>query len=186
MAKIKTIFACSECGGISPKWLGQCPHCHAWNTLEESRDTGASFQAEQHRYAPLATASPLRSLSDVEALELPRMSTGIPEFDRVLGGGLVAGAPVNMSGVRIGSVEDISLSADGRRVSIQCRIEKPVTIAARVAVEPSEQMERVEIRRLDRSEQFGMIASREAWKDAGSSLRVDKAFIAAKAAIGSA
>ena len=82
MAKIKTIFACSECGGISPKWLGQCPHCHAWNTLEESRDTGVSSQAEQHRYAPLATASPLRSLSDVEALELPRMSTGIPEFDR--------------------------------------------------------------------------------------------------------
>ena len=98
MAKIKTIFACSECGGISPKWLGQCPHCHAWNTLEESRDTGASSQAEQHRYAPLATASPLRSLSDVEALELPRMSTGIPEFDRVLGGGLVAGAVVLIGG----------------------------------------------------------------------------------------
>lgn len=98
MAKIKTIFACSECGGVSPKWLGQCPHCHAWNTLEESRDTIASSQAEQHRYAPLATASPLRSLSDVEALELPRMSTGIPEFDRVLGGGLVAGAVVLIGG----------------------------------------------------------------------------------------
>mgnify|MGYP006155092353 CR=1 FL=1 len=49
----------------------------------------------------------------------------------------------------------------------------PVTFAARVAVEPSEQMERVELRRLDRSEQFGLIASREAWKDAGSP-EVDK------------
>ena len=38
MAKIKTIFTCTECGGVSPKWLGQCPHCNAWNTLEESRE----------------------------------------------------------------------------------------------------------------------------------------------------
>jgi len=98
MAKIKTIFTCSECGGVSPKWLGQCPHCQAWNTLEESRDHGLAAQAEQHRYAPLAASTALRSLSDVEALELPRISTGIPEFDRVLGGGLVAGAVVLIGG----------------------------------------------------------------------------------------
>ena len=98
MAKIKTIFTCSECGGISPKWLGQCPHCQAWNTLEESRDSGFAAQAEQHRYAPLVASSALRSLSDVEALELPRISTGIAEFDRVLGGGLVAGAVVLIGG----------------------------------------------------------------------------------------
>ncbi len=98
MAKIKTIFTCSECGGISPKWLGQCPHCQAWNTLEESRDTGLAAQAEQHRYAPLTASTALRSLADVEALELPRISTGIAEFDRVLGGGLVAGAVVLIGG----------------------------------------------------------------------------------------
>lgn len=98
MAKIKTIFTCSECGGVSPKWLGQCPHCQAWNTLEESRDHGLAAQAEQHRYAPLAASTALRSLSAVEALELPRISTGIPEFDRVLGGGLVAGAVVLIGG----------------------------------------------------------------------------------------
>lgn len=98
MAKIKTIYTCSECGGISPKWLGQCPHCQAWNTLEESRDNALAIQAEQHRYAPLAASTALRSLADVEALELPRISTGIPEFDRVLGGGLVAGAVVLIGG----------------------------------------------------------------------------------------
>lgn len=97
MAKVKTLFACSECGGTTPKWLGQCPHCHAWNTLEESRDTQGTAQAE-HRYAPLTHSSPLRSLSDVEALELPRIPTGITEFDRVLGGGLVAGAVVLIGG----------------------------------------------------------------------------------------
>ena len=97
MAKVKTLFACSECGGISPKWTGQCQHCHAWNTLEESRDPVVTGQSE-HRYAPLATSSPVRSLSDVEALELPRISTGISEFDRVLGGGLVAGAVVLIGG----------------------------------------------------------------------------------------
>ncbi len=97
MAKVKTIFTCAECGGTSPKWLGQCSHCNAWNSLEESRDTGAGAHSE-HRYAPLTTSTPLRSLADVEALELPRISTGIAEFDRVLGGGLVAGAVVLIGG----------------------------------------------------------------------------------------
>ena len=82
---------------MSPKWLGQCPHCNVWNTLEESRETGVAAHAE-HRYAPLTASAPLRSLSDVEALELPRISTGIVEFDRVLGGGLVAGAVVLIGG----------------------------------------------------------------------------------------
>ena len=97
MAKIKTLFACSECGGISPKWQGQCSHCNAWNTLEEQRESATPAHAE-HRYAPLTASSALRSLSDVEALELPRISTGIAEFDRVLGGGLVAGAVVLIGG----------------------------------------------------------------------------------------
>ncbi|HBI82261.1 DNA repair protein RadA [Orrella sp. NBD-18] len=97
MAKVKTLFVCSDCGGTTPKWLGQCPHCQAWNTLEESRETHTASQSE-HRYAPLAQSGALRSLSDVEALELPRMPTGITEFDRVLGGGLVAGAVVLIGG----------------------------------------------------------------------------------------
>jgi len=97
MAKIKTLFSCAQCGGTSPKWLGQCPHCDAWNSLEETRDTSSAGSAE-HRYAPLAPVSTLRSLSSVHAKELPRLSTGIAEFDRVLGGGLVAGAVVLIGG----------------------------------------------------------------------------------------
>ncbi|MFT0547753.1 DNA repair protein RadA [Allopusillimonas ginsengisoli] len=94
MAKAKTSFVCSECGGICPKWEGKCPHCGAWNTLQETRDQGGA----QHRYAPLAGSSPVRKLSDIEARELPRQPSGISEFDRVLGGGLVPGAVVLIGG----------------------------------------------------------------------------------------
>ena len=98
MAKSKTVFTCSECGGQSPKWLGQCPHCMAWNTLEETRESAQSASAAEHRYAPLSVASSMRSLSEVEAQELPRHSTGLGELDRVLGGGLVDGAVVLIGG----------------------------------------------------------------------------------------
>lgn len=94
MAKAKTSFVCSECGGVCPKWEGKCPHCGAWNTLHETRDHGGA----PHRYAPLAGASPVRRLSDIEARELPRQPSGIAEFDRVLGGGLVPGAVVLIGG----------------------------------------------------------------------------------------
>lgn len=94
MAKIKTLFVCSECGGSCPKWEGKCPHCSAWNTLQESRETGGAA----HRFAPLAASSPIRSLAEIEARELPRQPTGIAEFDRVLGGGLVTGAVVLIGG----------------------------------------------------------------------------------------
>jgi len=94
MAKSKTVFICSECGGNCPKWEGKCPHCGAWNTLQESRDAGVPA----HRFAPLAGASPVRSLAEIEARELPRQPSGIAEFDRVLGGGLVSGAVVLIGG----------------------------------------------------------------------------------------
>jgi len=95
MAKPKTVYTCAACGGTTPKWQGQCPHCQAWNTLEET----AAAPPSAHRFAPLAgTAAPVRSLADIEARELPRMPTGLSEFDRVLGGGLVAGAVVLIGG----------------------------------------------------------------------------------------
>ena len=96
MAKNKTQYVCIECGGISPKWQGKCPACGAWNTLEER--VGESPAAASHRFAPLAGNSPVRKLADIETREQPRLSTGISEFDRVLGGGLVAGAVVLIGG----------------------------------------------------------------------------------------
>ena len=96
MAKQKTIYTCTECGGQSPKWQGQCPHCMAWNTLVETiAETPA---ANANRYASLSKTSGVQSLADVEAAEVPRQPTGIAEFDRVLGGGLVRGGVVLIGG----------------------------------------------------------------------------------------
>ncbi|PIQ14259.1 MAG: DNA repair protein RadA [Hydrogenophilales bacterium CG_4_9_14_3_um_filter_59_35] len=95
MAKSKSIYTCTECGGQVTKWQGQCPHCMAWNTLVE---TVAEAAPTANRYSALAHPSQLQRLSDVEALETPRQTTGIAEFDRVLGGGLVPGGVVLIGG----------------------------------------------------------------------------------------
>ena len=94
MAKAKTVFACSECGGQTLKWQGQCPHCQEWNTLIES----IAEAAPPKRFAGLAQASQVLKLADVEATEEARLPTGIGEFDRVLGGGLVPGAVILIGG----------------------------------------------------------------------------------------
>jgi DNA repair protein RadA/Sms len=95
MAKTKTIYTCTECGGQSLKWQGQCPHCTAWNTLVE---TIAEAAPGGNRYGALAADGKLQKLAEVEAAEVPRSPTGVAELDRVLGGGLVAGAVVLIGG----------------------------------------------------------------------------------------
>ncbi len=97
MAKAKTVYVCQECGGVSAKWQGQCPHCHAWNTMTETVERPATAAAP-HRYAHLAEAAPVRNLADIEARDTPRQPTGLSEFDRVLGGGLVPGGVVLIGG----------------------------------------------------------------------------------------
>jgi DNA repair protein RadA/Sms len=94
--RAKTQYVCSECGGTSLKWQGQCPHCNAWNTLSEARVEAAEKGA--NRFAALAGAAPVQTLGDIDAREMPRRSTGIDEFDRVLGGGLVEGGVVLIGG----------------------------------------------------------------------------------------
>src|SRR6185436_11353523 len=96
MAKPKSIFSCTECGGQTLKWQGQCPHCQAWNTLVEASVEGA--KASGHRFAGIAGASEIVALSAVEADEFARLPTLIGEFDRVLGGGLVEGGVVLIGG----------------------------------------------------------------------------------------
>jgi len=97
MAKAKTIYSCTECGGQTPKWQGQCPHCMEWNTLIESVAEAVSPGAK-NRFSALAASGKVQRLSEVEAAEVPRTPTGIEEFDRVLGGGLVQGAVVLIGG----------------------------------------------------------------------------------------
>ncbi|MDX8385737.1 MAG: DNA repair protein RadA [Gallionella sp.] len=97
MAKAKTIYSCTECGGQSPKWQGQCPHCDEWNTLVEAVAEALSA-AGKNRFSALAASGRLQQLAEVEASEVSRTTTGIAEFDRVLGGGLVNGGVVLIGG----------------------------------------------------------------------------------------
>ena len=95
MAKIKTIYSCTECGATSPKWQGQCPGCNDWNTLVE---TVAEKAPTNSRFESLAPTARLQNLSEIEAREVDRIATGVGEFDRALGGGLVNGAVVLIGG----------------------------------------------------------------------------------------
>ena len=94
MAKVKSIYSCTECGATSPKWQGQCPGCAEWNTLVES----VAEKATGHRFESLAPTARLQTLSEIEARETERIPTGIGEFDRALGGGLVPGGVVLIGG----------------------------------------------------------------------------------------
>jgi DNA repair protein RadA/Sms len=93
----KTLYTCRDCGGTSPKWLGKCPHCGAWNTLEEglAEPSGA---ASRNRFQGLAKAQTVATLSEIEAADVARLPTGQEELDRVLGGGIVAGGVVLIGG----------------------------------------------------------------------------------------
>ena len=100
MAKDKTIYTCTECGGTSPKWLGKCPHCNAWNTLIEG--VAESSAPAKNRYSSqfqsLAKASEVTALADIEATAMQYTPTGHEELDRVLGGGIVEGGVVLIGG----------------------------------------------------------------------------------------
>lgn len=101
MAKEKTIFTCSDCGGTSPRWLGKCPHCNAWNTLVEGVADNAA--AGKNRYSSpqfqaLASTADVMALSDIDATDTARTPTGLDELDRVLGGGIVEGGVVLIGG----------------------------------------------------------------------------------------
>ncbi len=95
-AKNKPVFTCTSCGAQSPKWAGQCPECQAWNALMETAAPAAADAS--HRYAGYADPDPVRRLAAVEIQHEDRMSSGIAELDRVLGGGLVVGSVILLGG----------------------------------------------------------------------------------------
>lgn len=96
MAKVKTVYFCTECGNETPKWQGKCPSCGAWNTLEEHTErTGTSVKAFNSSLPSNRKPQKLSELqSDIES----RFSTGLGELDRVLGGGAVLGSLVLVGG----------------------------------------------------------------------------------------
>ncbi len=97
MARAKTVHSCTECGGQTPKWQGQCPHCNAWNSLVETA-LEMSVVKGTNRFASLGGSTEVVTLAEVEAEDFPRLPTLIGEFDRVLGGGLVEGGVVLIGG----------------------------------------------------------------------------------------
>jgi len=101
--KVKSIYVCQECGAQAQKWLGRCPDCGAWNSLVEERTApgiagaGAAAASAGSRYALAASSGP-RLYEEIATDVAERLSTGIGEFDRVLGGGVVPGSLVLIGG----------------------------------------------------------------------------------------
>src|SRR5690349_3783284 len=94
-----TVFVCQECGAQSSKWLGRCGDCGAWNSFVEERPQEAGGAAAAgHRYALGGGAGAARLYADIEIEQYARLTTGIDEFDRVLGGGVVPGSLVLLGG----------------------------------------------------------------------------------------
>ena len=98
MAKAKIKFHCNECGAETPKWVGQCPECMAWNTLQESVVEKIVVSNSSRFREHLTGPSEVCSLDTVEMAETPRQATGLAELDRVMGGGLVNGSVTLIGG----------------------------------------------------------------------------------------
>ncbi len=97
MSKLRTIFVCQACGFESSKWLGRCPDCGEWNSMTEERQPMAPARAQQANL-DLATGSRPKPYDLIDGAEADRIPSGIDEFDRVLGGGLVPGSLVLIGG----------------------------------------------------------------------------------------
>lgn len=99
MAKTKTAYVCTDCGAEYSQWQGQCKACNAWNTLKEFKlsSAKASSSSAAKGYTG-ATENNVKSISDVDLAEVPRVSSGMSELDRVLGGGIVPGSVVLIGG----------------------------------------------------------------------------------------
>src|SRR5688572_2432256 len=94
----KAVFVCQECGAQAPKWVGRCTDCGAWNSMVEERPVEPVAAGAGHRYAQSGAAGTAKLYAEVETANATRLSTGIGEFDRVLGGGIVPGSLVLLGG----------------------------------------------------------------------------------------
>lgn len=105
MAKTSSQFLCSECGWSGPKWLGRCPECGQWGTIEEFHEarpaagsrTAAPGRTSRTQSHPVASSA-ARPITDIDTENISRIATGFSEFDRVLGGGIVPGSVTLIAG----------------------------------------------------------------------------------------
>ena len=102
MAKNRVQFLCNHCGSVHPKWMGKCPDCGTWDALEEYKaptpDARANSRVGATQTGDIAHAAEALSLDQIDEAESPRRTTGIGEFDRILGGGIVPGSAVLIGG----------------------------------------------------------------------------------------
>lgn len=102
MAKARTQFLCNSCGSVHPKWMGKCPDCGTWDSLQEYKAPAADPRrprtADLTGAGDLATAAEPVAIGQISQTDTPRMPTGISEFDRVLGGGIVPGSAILVGG----------------------------------------------------------------------------------------
>lgn len=131
--KESTVFSCLECGAQAPKWVGRCPECGAWNTFAEESRGGA----QRTGGLPASSSRPV-PLTQISSEETPRISSGLPHFDRVMGGGIVPGGVVLIAGEPgIGKSTLLLQTAD--RLATNGRVlyvsgeESPTQIAMRAA-----------------------------------------------------
>ena len=138
MAKSSLSYVCQQCGGAHRKWSGRCDHCGAWNTLVEERveaPSGPGKKATGRRVdmQPLATSA--------DVMPPPRMQTGLAEFDRVAGGGLVKGSATLIGG-------DPGIGKSTLLLQLVCRLAGAGFSAAYVSGEESAEQVRMRARRL--------------------------------------
>ncbi|HWE03348.1 MAG TPA: DNA repair protein RadA [Tepidisphaeraceae bacterium] len=100
MAKTRTQFLCNSCGSVHPKWMGKCPDCGAWDSLEEYKSPTPDARAESRaaQTGDIARGAEAIPLHQIDETDTPRRPTGIGEFDRILGGGVVPGSAVLIGG----------------------------------------------------------------------------------------
>jgi DNA repair protein RadA/Sms len=98
MAKTRTQFICNQCGSVHPKWMGKCPDCGTWDALEEYKAPAADTRAPTSQTGDLLRGAEAVTLAQIDESEASRVPTGIGEFDRILGGGIVPGSAVLVGG----------------------------------------------------------------------------------------
>jgi DNA repair protein RadA/Sms len=98
MAKSRTQFICNQCGSVHPKWLGKCPDCGTWDALEEFKAPTPDARAQSTQTGNIAQGGEALTLAQIDESESARTPTGIGEFDRILGGGIVPGSAVLVGG----------------------------------------------------------------------------------------
>src|SRR3954453_1612842 len=97
MAKVRTQFLCNQCGSVHPKWMGKCPDCGAWDALEEYKTPTPDARKQARAGLGVNTADLVHgadavAIADIDESDTPRTPTGMAEFDRILGGGIVPGS----------------------------------------------------------------------------------------------